>query len=57
MEWLWTWLRQPSTLRVLNLLAGYIGFTIAPDMWEGILAAVIAVYAIIDGLYNKQPRE
>lgn len=55
MEWFWTWLKQPSSLRVLNVLAAFAGISIAPEMWEQIVALAVLVYAIIDGLYNKQP--
>ncbi len=55
MEWLWQWLKQPSTLRVLNLLAGLIGYTIAPEMWEQIVGICMAIYVLIDGIYNRQP--
>lgn len=57
MEWFWTWLKQPSTLRVLNVLAGYIGYQIAPEMWSQIVGICVAVYMLIDGLYNKQPNK
>ena len=55
MEWFWTWLRQPSSLRVVNILCGLLGYAIAPELWEQIIYACIAVYMLIDGLYNKQP--
>ena len=55
MEWLWEWLKQPSSLRALNLVVGLLGITIAPDLWQGIVAAMGAVWVIIDGIYNKQP--
>jgi hypothetical protein len=55
MEWLWTWLKQPSSLRVINIIGGLIGVAIEPELWREIMGVAAAVYIIIDGFYNKQP--
>ena len=55
MEWFWTWLRQPSTLRALNILIGLVGINLSPEMWGQIVTAMGAIWIIIDGFYNKQP--
>jgi len=55
MEWFWTWLKQPSTLRVVNIIGGLIGIAIEPDMWQEIVGVMAALYIIIDGFYNRQP--
>ena len=57
MTWFWTWLKQPSSLRALNLALGLIGIVVAPELWEGIVAAMGAIWFVIDGLYNRQPKE
>jgi len=56
MEWFWTWLRQPSTLRVMNVLLAYAGYQLAPELYELIIGLAIAAYMVIDGFYNQQPR-
>ena len=55
MDWLWEWLKQPSTLRVLNVLLGYLGYQIMPELWAQIVGICVALYILIDGIYNKQP--
>ena len=55
MDWLWAWLKQPSSLRVINVVGGLIGISIAPDLWQQIVGVMAALYVIIDGFYNKQP--
>ena len=55
MEWLWEWLKQPSSLRAINALLGLLGVVIAPELWVQIIGAAAAVWIIIDGFYNKQP--
>jgi hypothetical protein len=55
MDWFWSWLKQPSTLRVLNMLLVYAGYQLAPEMWETIVAAGMALYVLIDGFLNQQP--
>jgi len=55
MEWFWEWLKQPSSLRVLNVVGGLIGIAIEPEMWQQIVGVMAALYVIIDGFYNKQP--
>jgi len=57
MEWFWTWLRQPSSLRVINIILGFAGMAIAPELWAQIVGVMVLVYAIIDGFYNKQPNK
>ena len=57
MEWLWEWLKQPSSLRVINFAAAGLGWVIAPELWQEIIGVAAAVYIIIDGFYNKQPRK
>jgi hypothetical protein len=61
MEWLWDWLKQPSTLRALNILvtaiAGLAGYQyeIDPEMWMALVGLFASVWLVIDGFYNKQP--
>ncbi len=57
MDWFWQWLRQPSTLRVANAVAGFLAFQIAPELWEQIVGLCMAIYILIDGFYNKQPHK
>ena len=57
MEWFWTWLRQPSILRVINIILGIAGMASAPELWAQIVGVMVLVYAIIDGFYNKQPNK
>jgi len=57
MEWFWEWLKQPSTLRVINILAGMGGISIAPEYWQQIVTMMVALYALIDGFYNQQTRK
>ena len=54
-KWLADWLRQPSTLRVLNIGLGLIGYALAPEQLENILMFVGSVWILIDGFYNRQP--
>lgn len=55
LSWLWEWLKQPSTLRAINALAGLAGVAIAPELWAQIVGIAVAVWAVIDGVYNRQP--
>ena len=56
-KWLSDWLKQPSSLRVLNILLGLAGVAIAQEHWQEILVAVGAVWVLIDGFYNRAPRK
>lgn len=57
MEWFLNWLKQPSTLRVVNLIAAFFAYRIAPELWEQIITICGMIYVLIDGLYNKQPNK
>lgn len=63
MDWFWEWLKQPSTLRTLNLvigaIAGLLGYKyqISPELWMSLVGLFVAAWTIIDGFYNKQPNK
>ena len=56
LTWFWTWLRQPSTLRVLNVLLAFAEYQLMPELYELIIGLAIAAWMVIDGFYNQQPR-
>jgi len=64
----WTWLKsrlkEPSTYQGVTAIAGAIGVTVQPDMYESIAALMLAIIGVIqtikkekedDNLHNKNP--
>ncbi len=64
----WTWLKsrlkEPSTYQGVTAIAGAIGVTVQPDMYESIAALMLAIIGVIqtikkekedDNLPNKNP--
>jgi len=64
----WTWLKsrlkEPSTYQGVTAIAGAIGVTVQPDLYESIAALMLAIIGVIqtikkekedDNLHNKNP--
>jgi hypothetical protein len=64
----WTWLKsrlkEPSTYQGVTAIAGAIGVTVQPDMYESIAALMLAIIGVIqtikkekkdDNLHNENP--
>lgn len=47
MEWIKKRLKEPSTYQGITAIAGLIGITISPELWEAITAVGIAVIGLI----------
>jgi len=64
----WTWLKarlkEPSTYQGVTAIAGAIGVSVQPDLYESIAALMLAIIGVIqtikkekedDNLHNKNP--
>lgn len=54
-DWLLARLKEPSTLRVITVGAGFVGYNIAPEFVEQITAAVISVIGVIEFCRKENP--
>ena len=63
-NWLKSRLKEPSTYQGVTAIAGAIGVTVQPDMYESIAALMLAIIGVIqtikkekedDNLHNKNP--
>jgi hypothetical protein len=50
-------LKQPSTIKALGTLAGLVGYAIQPDKVVEILIAIQVFAALVNGLYDGNPRK
>lgn len=48
MKWLLERLKEPSTYRGLVLLGGAAGLTISPEMWNAIVALLVAAMGVYE---------
>jgi len=49
-------LKQPSTIKALGTLLGLVGYAIQPDKVIEILIAIQVFAALVNGLYDANPR-
>lgn len=63
-NWLKSRLKEPSTYQGVTAIAGAIGVSVQPDMYESIAALMLAIIGVIqtikkekedDNLHNKNP--
>ena len=50
-------LKQPSTIKALGTFAGLVGYAIQPDKVIEILMAIQVFAALVNGLYDANPRK
>jgi len=50
-------LKQPSTIKAIGTLLGLVGYAIQPDKVIEILIAIQVFAAIVNGLYDANPRK
>ena len=50
-------LKQPSTIKALGTLLGLVGYAIQPDKVVEILMAIQVFAALVNGLYDANPRK
>jgi hypothetical protein len=53
MAWVLERLKEPSTIRGLFVLAGVLGWQVAPDQQQAILAAVLSLIAAYE-VFRKE---
>ena len=57
----WTWLKsrlkEPSTYQGVTAIAGAIGVTVQPDMYESIAALMVAIIGVIQTIKKEKPEE
>mgnify|MGYP006883095909 CR=1 FL=1 len=57
----WTWLKsrlkEPSTYQGVTAIAGAIGVTVQPDMYESIAALMLAIIGVIQTIKKEKPEE
>ncbi len=55
----WTWLKsrlkEPSTYQGVTAIAGAIGVTVQPDMYESIAALMLAIIGVIQTIKKEKP--
>jgi hypothetical protein len=51
------WLKQPSTIKAIMVLAGLIGVRLEPTKMQEIIEAGLLLYAGVQAFYNQQPRK
>ena len=57
----WTWLKsrlkEPSTYQGVTAIAGAIGVTVQPDLYESIAALMLAIIGVIQTIKKEKPEE
>lgn len=48
LNWIIARLKEPSTWRGLNVLAGAVGLVISPEQWQSISVAVLGLLGVIE---------
>jgi len=55
----WTWLKsrlkEPSTYQGVTAIAGAIGVTVQPDLYESIAALMLAIIGVIQTIKKEKP--
>jgi uncharacterized protein YneF (UPF0154 family) len=51
------WLKQPSTIKAILLMAGLAGWKWSPDKIQEIIITITGLYAAVGALYEQQPRK
>jgi len=54
-NWLKSRLKEPSTYQGVTAIAGAIGVTIQPDMYESIAALMLAIIGVIQTIKKEKP--
>lgn len=56
-NWLKARLKEPSTYQGVTAIAGAIGVTVQPDMYESIAALMLAIIGVIQTIKKEKPEE
>ena len=56
-NWLKSRLKEPSTYQGVTAIAGAIGVTVQPDMYESIAALMLAIIGVIQTIKKEKPEE
>jgi hypothetical protein len=51
------WLKQPSTIKAIIVLAGVAGYRLDPGRVNDVLLAVGTLYGLVGAFYDNQPRQ
>ena len=54
-NWLKSRLKEPSTYQGVTAIAGAIGVTVQPDMYESIAALMLAIIGVIQTIKKEKP--
>ena len=54
-NWLKSRLKEPSTYQGVTAIAGAIGVTVQPDMYESIAALMVAIIGVIQTIKKEKP--
>jgi hypothetical protein len=54
-NWLKARLKEPSTYQGVTAIAGAIGVTVQPDMYESIAALMLAIIGVIQTIKKEKP--
>lgn len=56
-NWLKARLKEPSTYQGVTAIAGAIGVTVQPDLYESIAALMLAIIGVIQTIKKEKPEE
>ena len=56
-NWLKSRLKEPSTYQGVTAIAGAIGVSVQPDMYESIAALMVAIIGVIQTIKKEKPEE
>jgi len=56
-NWLKSRLKEPSTYQGVTAIAGAIGVTVQPDLYESIAALMVAIIGVIQTIKKEKPEE
>ena len=56
-NWLKARLKEPSTYQGVTAIAGAIGVSVQPDMYESIAALMVAIIGVIQTIKKEKPEE
>ena len=56
-NWLKSRLKEPSTYQGVTAIAGAIGVSVQPDMYESIAALMLAIIGVIQTIKKEKPEE
>lgn len=57
LKWLKERFKEPSTYQGITVLAGAVGFSVSPEMWESVAAVAASIIGLIQVIKRERAKE